>query len=83
MCWRTKSASDPRAIDERIRAVGEVDLLESLREADVRDVEAEVLEDLRRDAQLAAAAVHHDERRWVGEPPPRPPGALVLLLQQP
>ena len=49
----------------------------------MRDVEPEVLEDLRRDAQLSAAAVHHDERRRIREPPPLALGRRVLLLQQP
>ena len=54
---------------ERLGLVGEVDLLEALGEPDVRDLQAQVGQDLRRHRQLAAAAVHHHERGWVGEPP--------------
>ena len=66
---------------EGVGTVREVHLFEALRETDVRDVQAELLQDLRGHAQLPAAAVDHDERRRVREPPALT-RAFFLLAEQ-
>jgi hypothetical protein len=53
--------------DQRVGAIREVDLLEALRQADVRDREPELGEDVARLGQLSAPPVDDDERRWIGE----------------
>src|SRR5205809_8115998 len=68
---------------QRIRAVREVDLLEPLRQADVWDRQAELLEYPGRLRELSAPAVDDHEGRRVREPTSPAILGSVLLVQQP
>ena len=76
---RLRAPRDPQGV----RRLGEVHLLQPLREADVRDRQPELREHLRGLRQLTAAPVHDDQRRRVREPAPSGTGSLVPFLQEP
>ena len=80
-CCRTNSASDAARDHERLGAVGEVDLLEPLREADVRDRAGRARARTLRGHRRAAPARRRPRRATGGyENAPALVRALLLLL---